>query len=127
MRHDIKRTLKITTLILTITCIGLYGFYQSRFLLQGPLVSIWNPEDGSSVSSSILDIQGEAKNISYITLDGRQIFVNEQGIFKEKILLAQGINAITVEAQDKFGRKTQNTINLFLKGSDKDAQTLTKK
>lgn len=125
MRRDIKRKIKVISLCSLALLIGFYSFYQARFLLQGPAVDIWNPENGSSTAREVVEIQGQAKNISYISLDGRQIFVNEEGVFKERVLLSEGKNSVTITAQDKFGRETHNTIDLFFKQTAEN--TLTKK
>jgi hypothetical protein len=125
MRRDIKKKIRVISLCSLALLIGFYSFYQARFLLQGPDIEIWNPENGSSTKQEVVEIQGQAKNISYISLDGRQIFVNEQGVFKERILLSEGKNSVTITAQDKFGRERNNTIDLFFKQTEEN--TLTKK
>lgn len=126
MRSNIKKVIKFTGLSFIACVLIAYSFYQARFLLEGPQVAVWDPQDGSIVFQSVLDIQGEAKNISKLSLDGRQIFVNEQGVFKERILLSEGMNAITFNAQDKFGRETQKTIELFFKDVSGATDTLTR-
>lgn len=126
MRSNFKRIIHISSLFIIACVIITYSFYQSRFLLEGPQVAVWDPQNGSTVFQSVLDIQGEVKNISKLSLDGRQIFVNEQGVFKERILLSVGLNSITIEAQDKFGREIQKTVELFFKDVRSETDTLTR-
>lgn len=126
MRSDIKRLVRTGSIFMIVVLIASYGFYQSRFLLKGPELSVWDPTDGSAVLQSVLEIKGEAKNISYISLDGRQIFVNEEGAFKEKVLLSPGYNALTFKATDKFGKEVEKTIGLFFKETEGDGDTLTR-
>lgn len=126
MRSNIKKVIKVAGLSLIACVIVFYVSYQARFLLEGPQVTVWDPQDGSTVSKSVLEIKGEAKNITRLSLDGRQIFVNEQGSFKERILLSEGFNSITISAKDKFGRETQKTIGLFFKNVAGSKDTLTR-
>lgn len=77
------------------------------------MVSITAPLNGSSVNSSFIEIEGKALNISYITLNDRQIFTNEEGIFKEKLLLSYGYNVITISAKDRFGRNTKEILEII--------------
>lgn len=127
MLGNFKKVIKVSSLSFIACLIVFYSIYQARFIIEGPKVSIWDPQNGSTVSKSVLDIKGEAKNIARLSLDGRQIFVNEQGSFKERVLLSEGFNEITISAQDKFGRETQKIIGLFFKGAESSKETLTKK
>ncbi|NQV93192.1 hypothetical protein HQ403_01705 [Candidatus Kaiserbacteria bacterium] len=81
-------------------------------LVTGPVISISEPKDGVVVTSSRTEVYGTTKNISSISLNDREIFIDESGAFKEKLLLSPGYNIITVRAEDKFGRKTENVLEL---------------
>lgn len=126
MQGSLKKVMKISGLFFIACIIVLYSFYQARFILEGPQITVWDPESGSTVSQTILDIKGEAKNIARLSLDGRQIFVNEQGAFRERVLLSKGLNMVTIQAEDKFGRETQKIIKLFFKDVAESKETLTR-
>lgn len=126
MHRSVKKILKVICVLGLVLGIGTYVLYQSRSLLQGPQISIFDPTEGSAVAKSLLEITGSAKNIAFITLDGRQIFVNEQGVFKEKVVLSKGYNAVTIAAKDKFGRERIKTLGLFFKETERGTDTLTR-
>ena len=92
-----------------------YALFQARNLIRGPMISIENPQNGSTLVESLISIEGHAENISYISLNDRQIFIDEAGAFKEKLLLSYGYNIMTIKAKDKFGRETQETLELVYK------------
>ena len=48
-------------------------------------------------------------------MNDRKIFIDQQGNFKEKILLSYGYNIITMKANDKFGRNTKKKLELIYK------------
>jgi hypothetical protein len=90
----------------------LYGLFQARDLIQGPVIQIHAPEDGATVTDTLIRIEGEAHNISEITLNERRILVNETGYFNEQLLLPEGYTIMTFEARDRFGRTTKETLQL---------------
>lgn len=96
-----------------------YSFYQSRNLLIGPVITVSEPKNGATVPEQLVKIAGIAKNINKITLDDRPIYVDEVGVFTEKLLLSDGYNIIKISAWDKFSKKTEKTIELVYKENGK--------
>ena len=81
-----------------------YFLYQARWYLIGPEIVIESPRPNQVTHDSYLEIKGQAFNISSLSVNGRQIFVDERGAFEERLLLARGYNIIEITAADKFGR-----------------------
>ena len=88
-------------------------FHQSKNLLAGPTISITSPLNGSTLSSSYLQIEGLAKRVSFITLNDRQIYVDEQGNISEQLLLQRGYNIISLKAIDRFNRKVEKRLEIM--------------
>ena len=116
-----ERTPKLilAAIVASIVVIALvsYGYFQSREYLRGPIIAITEPVDGSESTTSLIAIIGTAKNVSFLTLNGRQIFTNERGAFNESLLLSDGYNILTLEAKDRFGHKTEKRLELVYKPS----------
>ena len=83
--------------------------------MHGPIITIHTPENGSTLTESLVTIKGVAENISHISLNDRSIFIDEEGRFQEKLLLSYGYNIMTIKAEDKFGRKTEEILELVYK------------
>jgi len=81
-------------------------------LASGPGLMIKSPTPNTAVYSPLVEITGQAKRISRIYLDDNQIFTDERGRFKEKLLLAPGYNIIKLRAQDRFGRQVERRFGL---------------
>lgn len=111
-RRRLKLYFKISLGSLFLFLILGYSFYQSRNLLAGPIITINEPENGSTSEEQLIKISGAAKNIKKITLDDRPIFIDEAGNFSEKLLLSEGYNIIKISAWDKFGKKVEKTLEL---------------
>lgn len=109
------RTVRFAIVMSVIAAIIGYGIIKSWNLIEGPSINIWAPGNGATVYKPLVNIEGEAHNISFLSLNGRQIFVNEEGYIKEQLLLPPGYSILTFEAKDRFGREITNTLQLVYK------------
>jgi hypothetical protein len=89
-----------------------YASFQSRELLAGPYIAFDSPINGEIVSESMVTITGSAERIAFLRLNGRQIFVDENGMFEEKLPLLPGHNIMELRATDRFGRITTEKLYL---------------
>ncbi len=111
MRKPIK-FIKIIFFVLIILTILCYSYYQMKDYLKGPVLVLTEPVDNSTLYQNDILVKGYAKNISYISMNGGQIFTNQAGQFGEEILLSEGLNIIEIVVKDKYGRQNQQTLNL---------------
>jgi hypothetical protein len=109
---SIIRTGALTVLALTIVA---YSLFQAQKILSGPVIVVNTPQNNATYNSTLIKIEGQAKNIAYINLDDKQIFVDKDGNFSEKFLLSPGYNVVKLDAWDKFGAKTEKKLELVLK------------
>lgn len=91
-----------------------YGLYEAHDLIFGPVLIINTPTDGQTVNDPLIKIEGQAKRIAKIFINGRQFFTRDDGSFEEPLLLGYGYNIIEVKVQDQFGRSITKTLNLVL-------------
>ena len=111
-RIDIKpKHVFLTVLFLLLTS---YSLYEARFLILGPQIWIENPQDGQVVTEPLVMIQGRSKNIAWISLNDRQIFTDEEGVWSEKLLVSEGVSIMTVSARDRLGRETSGSGQVVL-------------
>jgi hypothetical protein len=111
-RRETKKLVKYGSLGLLAAVVLVYTIFQFHNILTGPEVSISSPPNGAHVATALTEITGNTQNISAISLNDRPIFIDESGEFKEKILLQDGYNVLKIQAEDKFGRKTERMIEL---------------
>lgn len=113
MNPNIKKTVKITGLAVFFLLIIIYAFFRSRDLIFGVKIENVNIVDGAKVSDSILKVTGNAKHAIKLTLNGREISIDENGNFDETIALLTGYNIINIKAQDKFGDIDEKNYQLM--------------
>jgi hypothetical protein len=122
MNTNAKKIVKIGGMIIFFLLIIIYAFFRSKDLIFG--VQIRKVEinglpaqNGATMISNILEITGIAKNAIDLTLDGREISVDQQGDFDETIALLPGYNIINIKAKDKFGNVDEKNYQLMYKGN----------
>lgn len=101
-------------LIIFFLLLTVYSLYQARFLILGPQIWIDNPQNNQTVEGPLVIMDGRSKNIAWISLNDRQIFTDEYGRWKEKLIVSQGLSIMTVKARDRFGRETEKSIRIIL-------------
>jgi len=112
MNSDARFYIKTLGFVVLFAAIIGYGLFTSRFLIEGPIVTIDSPKNGTTETSPLVEIDGTAQNITYITLDDRQIYIDATGHFSEKLLLQPGYSIIKVYAKDRFGRSVTKQLGL---------------
>lgn len=110
-----KIFLKFIFISLFIITIFSYTFFQAKNIIIGPVIEIISPKNGATLEKSVVEITGKAKNISYISMNDNQIFVDGDGVFREKLLLSYGYNIITINTKDRFNREIKKTLELIYK------------
>lgn len=92
-----------------------YSIFQAWKIVSGPVITIYSPANGTTYTEALIEIEGSAKNIAYLNLNGRPIFTDKNGYFREKVLLSNGYNIIKIDARDKFKTYTEKKLELILK------------
>ena len=88
-----------------------YCLFQARFLILGPQVSITTPTDGETAGPVVI-VSGKARNAAWISLNGQQIFTDEKGLWKEKLIVSAGVSIMTVTVRDRFGREEEESVRV---------------
>ena len=113
MKIDIQ--LRQAFLIILSSLLIVYSLYQARALLIGPQIWIERPQDGEVVENPLVTVEGQARNIAWISLNDHQIFTDEKGRWGEKLIVSQGLSIMTMKARDRFGRETEKSVRIVLK------------
>lgn len=115
MTRDFKKLLKWALLIGFFIFILLYAFFRGRALIFGVNIKNISLENGKTYTESVVNVSGNAKHASKITLNGREIVIDQDGNFHETIALLSGYNIVEIWAQDKFGHEDKEVYQLMYK------------
>jgi hypothetical protein len=114
-RRETKFYLRAIIISLFLICLFGYGAFEVWNYATGPEIVVSSPANGVAVSESLISIDGQGKNTQEITLNGRPIVVDEAGNFSEKILLSYGYNVLELRAEDRFGKMTEQQLQIVYK------------
>lgn len=102
------------TIAAVVLLIAFYTLFELRHLITGPVVAVSYPQNGVTVTEALIEIRGSTKNVAYLTLNDRQIFVDSKGNLREPLLLAVGYNVLRLAAKDRFGRKVEHVLEVMM-------------
>jgi hypothetical protein len=118
MNTNAKKIVKIGGLSIFFLLIIVFAFFNSKDLIFGVKIRNVNIngtpiQDGATITANTIEITGVAKNAISLSLDGREISVDQAGDFDETIALLSGYNIINLRAQDKFGNVDEKNYQLM--------------
>lgn len=108
---DLKWWMTKTSYVLLFVGIMCFGYTKTeKIFTKLPLkVTIDKTKEGMST------VVGQAPNAVYITINGREIFIDKEGHFQEDIAILSGLQTVRIEARDKFGHVSQKEFEVFYK------------
>lgn len=101
----------------------MYTYFEARNVLYGPQIML-GTTGTITVTDALVEISGTVKNVTSFTLDGRSVFINDSGVFLEKVLLAEGLNEFIFEANDKFDNQTREVLKVVYQPKEDERPTL---
>jgi len=118
MNRTLSFWISLVSVISVVVIIIGYAAYRSQYIVRGPIITISYPSATASIvlnDNQPLVIEGDIQNSTSVSLNGRKIYLNERGEFREQLLLAKGYAIITVKAEDRYQRVSQKTLELMIK------------
>lgn len=94
-----------------------YFGFQVRGILTPPKLDVLSPIEGQVTEGLTVLIQGEAEKESQLTVNGKEIMLNEKGQFESLIDLSEGLNTIIISATKKHGKTTTVIRHVVTKNS----------
>lgn len=110
--------LKWIVAIVGVCAIILYAVFQARYVIGGPSLRIEKPRDGEVFLKPLITISGQVKNTTRLSLNGREIFTDENGNFSTALPLPVGHTIIEMRAEDRFGRVRIERREVMMTGAD---------
>ncbi len=109
---NIKWWVEIMSCMMLFIVIGIFSYMKMSFLIKG--VSIQASIEHND-NTTIAKVVGNAKHATYLSLNGREIFIDKDGSFSEPIALIPGFSVVTIDAVDKFGKSKEKKFQIVYK------------
>ena len=111
-RSKFSKLLRIGLFVLVAVIVVGYATFRSLPYVRGPVINIFQPVNGSTISSTTVEIVGRAERVNAISINGNPISIDESGNFKETLVVFKGMNFITIVAQDQFKRVEKTVLTI---------------
>lgn len=111
-RYHTQSLFSVLPIFILVIVIAFYSYGRARNIIFGPEITITSPTNGEVLYDDVLTLTGTIDNAAFISLNGRQIFVDESGSFSEKLLLHYGYNIIEIEAEDRFNQTEKKRLQV---------------
>lgn len=110
---DIKYWVKIFSCFLLFGTIGVFAYFNTCFISKG--VEIEASISKIDEESSVFAIEGFAKKATRVAINGREIFIDKNGYFRELLDPLPGYSVVKIEASDKFKNQSEKEFELVEK------------
>lgn len=91
-----------------------YGVFKAWPLLSGPSLTIESPAPFVTTLDGYLLIQGVAKHTESLIINGGQVYTDQEGRFRQLLLMPAGGAILTLTATDRFGRSITKRRSVFI-------------
>lgn len=112
-KKSFKSLIQIVLISIFFAFIIFYAYSRTSLLSQGPSLSLKNLQNGQTISTRTLTLEGNAKRAIKLTLNNREILIDQDGNFKDLIILHPGLNLLVLEAKDKFNNHKQISYTVW--------------
>ncbi len=112
-RTRFSQLLRMAALAVVIIVIIGYAITRSLPYFQGPEIAVFQPLNGSTISSTTMTLIGRARRINSLSINNHPIQIDEQGNFRETLIVFPGINVISLDATDQFKRSTHSELRIL--------------
>ncbi len=110
--------------LLVLTTLG-YGLFEARALIVGPQVTIFAPKPYSVIEGVVYTVRGRATGVTRVRLNGRPVTLDVRGEFEETLLVPEGDATLVLDAENRFGRRAREAVNIFGKPAPVEMATTT--
>lgn len=101
-----------------ITVFAGYLAFQTKGFVFGSDLVIFSPDNGTHIKSSHIVVKGRAVGMSFLSLDGRNIFTDDEGFFEEELILPYGLNIIMIIGEGRFGKVFEEERMVYVTGEN---------
>ena len=105
--------LRLALIALLILLFGAYVLFQARHVMRGPILSVTEPSQSAVIEGPLITVRGRTDNAVNLLISGRKVLVNEEGAFEETLPLPLGYSVMTIEAEDRYGRRVAREFELM--------------
>lgn len=101
--------------IIVIALIFGYFWHQISYLINPPSIKITQPVSDFTTQEKSIEISGQTGPDVYLTVNGKEVYVDKEGNFSSVVSLESGLNVLKIEARDRFGKVNAVVRKIYAK------------
>lgn len=101
------KRITLIVFVLFLILVALYFWYEIGFLTKAPKLEVIQPPTDITVTQETFEVIGKTSTSAYLTVNGKEVYIDKKGNFKTEIELSQGVNIIKVEAKNRFNKTNE--------------------
>ena len=110
------RTITIAAYTLLVIGVFVYAFFRSQVFLFGPMLEVEYPKPHEKVPQ-VFTLVGHVSNITYLSVNDRRIFPDENGLFEQDLALPAGYTIVELYAHNRQKRERIIHLPLYVQSS----------
>lgn len=107
--HETSKRTRTLFLVFLLIVLG-YAAFNARHLLIGPQIFFDTGDAPLTTQVQVIELFGTVRNAKSLTVNGRDVLMETNGAFAERVLLSPGLNTFVFTAVDTYDRETSETL-----------------
>ena len=92
-------------LVLLVICLIVgYFWHELIFLFVSPKIKLMYPSSDIAIEKNNIEIYGWVNPYNRLMINGKEVYVDDDGYFSAKVELEKGLNIVNIIARDRAGR-----------------------
>lgn len=108
------KAVKLGFIALGIVMFFIYLGWELSGFSAPPSLKIISPQENEKVTTDSVVVAGESDKEAEVFINGQPVFVDQEGNFREQIILNAGVNPIEILARNKIGRERRVARNVLV-------------
>lgn len=97
----------------SLAAVFVYLSFLAYTIVRPPQITILSPIDNSATAQGKIVLSGMTPDDARVQINGQDVTKDQEGIFKQDVVLTEGINTIRVTASKKYSRSAEITRRIF--------------
>jgi preprotein translocase subunit SecE len=99
------KLIKNFLIVLVVIICLMYLLFSLKEIIAPPFLEISNPEDNMVIDNSFINIVGISEAEAEVSINGKIVIIDKEGLFSKKVDLSKGINQIIIKAKKKYSQE----------------------
>lgn len=100
--------------IFLLMVLAFFGLRLTKHISK-PILSIEEPKNQSVFEIPIVQVRGQTEKESQLTVNGRELKIDQNGFFNEGVELPSGLNALEFITKNRFGKEDKEVRYILVK------------